>query len=231
LRSVECSGLAAVVGSVDLEHFGEEALRRNLEDIEWLEACARAHHRVLEAVTHFGPVVPMRLAVVFHDDTGVRSMLESRSDGLSAALRRVDGRFEWGVKAYADRQTDERAPDHPRATPGQGGGTAYLLRRRAQLSSRERAQADLAQAAEEVHTTLAGMAVASRRHRPQDRRLSGQASAMVLNGAYLLDEDRSDEFVAVTAAMDDRHPALRLEVTGPWPPYSFATIEDEGLRA
>jgi hypothetical protein len=75
------------------------------------------------------------------------------------------------------------------------------------------------------------MAVASRRHRPQDRRLSGQASAMVLNGAYLLDEDRSDEFVAVTAAMDDCHPALRLEVTGPWPPYSFATIEDEGLRA
>jgi hypothetical protein len=54
---------------------------------------------------------------------------------------------------------------------------------------------------------------------------------MVLNGAYLIDEDRTHEFVAMAAALDDRHPALRLELTGPWPPYSFATIEDEGLQA
>ncbi|HEY1633115.1 MAG TPA: GvpL/GvpF family gas vesicle protein [Acidimicrobiales bacterium] len=231
LRSVECSGLAAVVGSVDLENFGEEALRRNLEDIEWLEACARAHHRVLEAVTHFGPVVPMRLAVVFHDDSGVQSILESRSEGLGSALRRVDGRFEWGVKASEDPEHRDRSPDPPQPTPGQGGGTAYLLRRRVQLSARERAGADLAQAAEDVHTTLAEVAVASRRHPPQDRRLSGQESAMVLNGAYLIDEDRTDEFVAMAAALDDRHPELSLELTGPWPPYSFAIVEDEGLQA
>jgi hypothetical protein len=231
VRSVESSGLAAVVGSVDLEDFGEEALRRNLEDIEWLEACARAHHRVLEAVVRLGSVVPIRLAVVFHDDAGVRSMLESRCQGLSSALRRVDGRFEWGVKAYAAPQHLEPAPDLPQPPSGQGGGTAYLLRRRAQLSAREQAGADLAQGAADVHTRLAAMATASRRHPPQDRRLSGRASTMVLNGAYLLDEDRTEEFVAVATALDDRHPVLRLELTGPWPPYSFATVEDEGPRA
>jgi hypothetical protein len=229
LRSVEGSGLAAVVGSVDLEEFGEEPLRRNLERIEWLEACARAHHRVLEAVSRFGPVVPMRLAVLFHEDSGVRTMLDTRQESLQSALERVDGRFEWGVKAYADSPPQERAPDLPPSPPGLGAGTAYLVRRRAQLSERERAGADVARAAESIHTTLAEVAVASARHRPQDRRLSGQASTMVLNGAYLLDEDRSQEFVAAVAGLGERHRGVRLELTGPWPPYSFATIEDQGL--
>ncbi|HWC38075.1 MAG TPA: GvpL/GvpF family gas vesicle protein [Acidimicrobiales bacterium] len=231
VRSVEASGLAAVVGSVDLEDFGEEALRRNLEDIDWLEACARAHHRVLEAVVQFAPVIPMRLAVVFHDDSGVRAMLENHREGISAALRRVDGRFEWGVKAYAESQRIEPPPDPPESTSEQGRGTAYLLKRRAQLSAREQARADVAQAAEDVHAALAELATASRRHPPQDRRLTRQASAMVLNGAYLLDEERTDEFVAVATDLDDRHPELRLELTGPWPPYSFATLEDEGPSA
>jgi hypothetical protein len=231
LRSVEGKGLAAVVGSVDLEEFGEEALRRNLENIEWLEACARAHHRVLEAVSRIGPVVPMRLAVLFREDSGVQTMLYSSHERLLSALSRVDGRFEWGVKAYADAPPQERAPDLPPSTAEHGAGTAYLLKRRAQLSARERARGDLAQAAEAIHTTLAEVAVASRRHRPQDRRLSGQAATMVLNGAYLLDEDRSEDFVAAVARLDERHRGIRLELTGPWPPYSFAAIEDEGLGA
>ncbi|WP_174530690.1 GvpL/GvpF family gas vesicle protein, partial [Micromonospora maritima] len=72
-----------------------------------------------------------------------------------------------------------------------------------------------------VHAALAGHAVAARRHAPQDRRLSGAATAMVLNGAYLVDRAGLDGFRALAEALADRHPELRLELTGPWPAYSF----------
>jgi hypothetical protein len=46
---------------------------------------------------------------------------------------------------------------------------------------------------------------------------------MVLNAAYLLDAEGEigNRFAAAVAEMASAHPELRMELTGPWPPYSF----------
>ena len=67
------------------------------------------------------------------------------------------------------------------------------------------------------------MAVAARRYRPQDPRLTGRAEEMVLNAAYLVDEAATEAFRRI---VDDGDAALALELTGPWAPYSFATLEE-----
>ena len=43
VRAVASAGLVAVVGTVSLSEFGQEPLQRNLEDLDWLAATARAH--------------------------------------------------------------------------------------------------------------------------------------------------------------------------------------------
>ncbi|TMM16430.1 MAG: gas vesicle protein GvpFL, partial [Actinobacteria bacterium] len=108
-------------------------------------------------------------------------------------------------------------------------GTAYLRRRRAQLSAHERARNAAAMGAEAVHKALSTISEAARRHPPQDERLRGDPSWMILNGAYLVEDNRVDQFVETARALDDEHPGLRLELTGPWPPYSFATVEERGF--
>src|SRR6185503_18837915 len=94
--------LTAAVGTVGLDEFGEEGLRRNLEDLDWLAATARAHDAVIAAIARFGPVVPMRMATVYLDDQRVSKLLEARRDDFVTALRHVTARAELGVKAYAD---------------------------------------------------------------------------------------------------------------------------------
>jgi hypothetical protein len=49
---------------------------------------------------------------------------------------------------------------------------------------------------------------------------------MVLNGAYLLDAGRASEFTEVVESVTAEHAALRADVTGPWPAYSFADRRD-----
>ncbi|MGK5743129.1 GvpL/GvpF family gas vesicle protein [Micromonospora sp. URMC 103] len=218
VRPVRADGLAAVVSGVPLAEYGEEALRRNLEDLAWLERAARAHHRVVDALARAGAVVPARLATVHHDDDRVAASLAARRTELVALLDRLTGRREWGVKGYvvpgATPQVEETAG------PG-GAGAAYLRRRRAQLDAREDGQRVAAAAAAAVHEALARHAVAARRHPPQDRRLSGASTAMALNGAYLVDTEALAGFAGLVEALGARHPELRLELTGPWPPYSF----------
>jgi hypothetical protein len=235
VRTVEAGGLVAVVGAVDLTDFGEEALRRNLEDLTWLEATARRHHAVIDAVARSGAVAPLRLATVYRDDQRVAAMLAERRADFTAALSRVRGRTEWGVKIFARSGAGpgaEPGEDSTGGGSGEGGGTgrpgtAYLLRRKARLSAQREAQRETVNQAEEVHAVLTGLVEAAHRHPPQNPQLSGERAQMVLNAAYLVDAARDDAFATAVSDLGGRHPDLRVDLTGPWPPYSFADAGGE----
>jgi hypothetical protein len=242
VRAVVAGGLAAIAEDVPLDEFGEAALRRNLEDLSWLEAAARAHHRVIDAVAGHGPVVPMRLATVYRTDAGLAAALGERAADFRDALRRTDARQEWGVKVYA-AQPDERsvAPDHgPPPEPGAGArapagaragaqgpadagaGAAYLRRRQSELATQRSAGRAAAAGAEAIHAGLTSLAAGSRLYPPQAPQLTGGRARMIINAAYLVDDERADDFAAAVTSLARRHPEVRLELTGPWPPYSFA---------
>ncbi|RLP91864.1 gas vesicle protein GvpFL [Micromonospora sp. BL4] len=224
VRAVSAAGLVAVVSTAPLDEYGEQPLRRNLEDLAWLERAARAHHGVVEALARRGPVVPARLATVHTDDERVAGSLAARRAELVATLDRLTGRGEWGVKGYLGPGVATASAE----PVGAGGvGTAYLRRRRAQLTAREEGQQAATAAADAVHAALCELAVAGRRHAPQDRRLSGASTPMVLNGAYLVDLVALSGFTDLVDALGARHPEIRLELTGPWPAYSFVAERPE----
>jgi hypothetical protein len=232
VRTIAAAGLTAVAEDVRLAEFGEEALRRNLEDLDWLEATARAHHQVIDAVALQGPLVPMRLATIYSGDAQIAAMLDERGADFREALGRISGRQEWGVKAYANRQPetggDSAAPGP--SSPGTGAGAAYLRRRRDQLTAQRNARQETLASAEMIHAELSRYAAETRLHPPQAPQLTGSKAPMILNAAYLLDSARHEEFAAAVTALAGRHPGLRLELTGPWPPYSFAGAGEEGGR-
>jgi hypothetical protein len=78
--------------------------------------------------------------------------------------------------------------------------------------------------AEMIDRALSGIAVATRRHPGADPRLEGPEKYLVLNAAYLLNVERAGEFTAVTRALARVHDGVRADLTGPWPPYSFADL-------
>jgi hypothetical protein len=223
VRAVTAAGLTAAVETVGLDQFGEEPLRRNLEDFDWLAATARAHDAVISAIAKNGPIVPMRIATVFLDDGRVGELLRAKRDYLVAALDRVTARDELGVKAYADPKVltgDIESSDSDQKL----SGTAYLMRRRRALASQDDAFRIAAAHAERIHAGLLRHAVDGKRKPGSDRRLSGREGWTVLNGTYLVAKDEVDAFRAAVATIERNTPGIELEITGPWPPYSFAGV-------
>ena len=94
VRVAACSGLSMLVSDVSEAQFGEAALRRNLENLDWLDEVARAHHHVIEAARQLFPLLPTRLATVYSSDVAVCAALDERRPALRGALRRVGGRVE-----------------------------------------------------------------------------------------------------------------------------------------
>lgn len=226
--------LTALISEVPASRYGEPALTSHVEDLDWLTDTARAHHRVVEALARVTAVAPLRMGTVASDAAAVRDLLTTNRDRFGRVLERVRGRLEWGAKAYlidtpvdtptgspTDTGTDTRT-DPPTDTVGTGAsgpGTAYLLRKRGQRDRARRALARATERAQRLHELLASHAVAAKTYPPQDPKLAGRPEPMVLNATYLVADSAADRLRAAAASFEADD--LRVELTGPWAPYSF----------
>ncbi|QNP74381.1 GvpL/GvpF family gas vesicle protein [Streptomyces roseirectus] len=221
--------LVAVVSRVPEGDFAEEPLRRHLEDLDWLTATARAHERVVDALTAVTTPLPLRLATVFRDDSGVRVMLEEGEARFRAALERIAGRVEWGVKVYVTPQDAPRAAQAQAQAGAPASGRDYLRRRRQESRSQEEAWQRAERFSERLHDALREHADAVRLRPPQNSPISpdGQhAGQNVFNAAFLVRRELSEGFVETVDATKDEatqdgDPGIRVELTGPWAAYSF----------
>ena len=178
--------------------FTEESLKDALEDLGSLEDIARRHERVLDDALRRGPVVPFRIATLYETREHVREMLAGEHTALVDALRRLRGRAEWGVKAYARRA---EAP---------ASGTDYLARK-----SEHRHAAEAVDAAiDAVHERLRAEASGAVLNPARDR-------GMLLNAAYLVADADVPVFRALVSELSGRH-RIRLQLTGPWPAFPFS---------
>jgi hypothetical protein len=224
LRAVTHEDLQAVVCTVDLGEFGEDALTDHLEDLEWLEEVARRHNEVVWLAAQHATTAPARLVTIFAGDDRVAAMLVQHRDQLTRSLDSVEGCQEWSVKLYAARapvEPEARAP----VSAGAGAGAAYLQRKKAAAQQRRQSSEQSARLAESAYQALASVAVASRRLPAQDPRLTGRSDTMVLNAAFLVPVERREELHAAVAGIDDGGGVVTAEIGGPWPAYSFATLE------
>jgi Gas vesicle synthesis protein GvpL/GvpF len=229
-------GLVALVSLVPKAEFGSDALRRNLNDLEWLERVARAHEAVLEETLELSTLVPLRMCTLYESGESVRRMLERERDDLVDALDALDGRSEWAVKVLADRDKlreaararSDSAGVRQRQLAEHGKGGAYMLRRRFERELRAAAHSLAAEIAGQVHARLQDWAIDAITSRPQNRELSGHQGDMLLNGAYLVERERVGELQELVRELEDDHSELgiRIELSGPWPPYNFVSRGD-----
>jgi hypothetical protein len=225
--------LSAAVSHVRPHEFAADALKRNLEDLAWLERTARAHEAVLARVLTGNAVVPLRLCTIFADENSVRDTLRRERDSLLAALARVRGHAEWSVKVLADPDTLQ----HPRGEPSsvlaradaQAAGRAYFARKKLERVARDDARGMMERVAEETHARLRDQAAAATTLPPQDRQLSGRPGEMILNGAYLVERSSAGKFAALAKELDARHRqiGLALELSGPFAPYNFVPVGNQ----
>ncbi|MET9634557.1 GvpL/GvpF family gas vesicle protein [Lentzea sp. NPDC006480] len=195
-------GLALVVAEVELDLFAGLEFEEAAEDSP-LAVLARYHDSVVRAVFEHEPVLPLRFGTVLESIDAAVRLLGARHEEARAWLDRVDGRREWGVRV----RTAARVPEDLSGL----SGTAYLAQRRRRLTD-----ADVARrGAETLHEALTGRAAEATRR---------DATGLLLDAAYLVDAAAEHDFRAeVERSTADL--GLTAEITGPWPPYSFTTVE------
>lgn len=221
--------LVAVVSPLAPAAADDTALRARLETLAELEVIARAHHVVVAAVAECTPTLPLRLATVHSSDDRVAEVLRREYRRFCETLDRLAGRVEVGVKIYVHHAgtsagalslTEEIGGSAPARV-----GRDYLRYRREQRDRRQQAWHRATTTAEEIDAVLGALAVERRQLRPQSGELSAAPGENVYNAAYLVDAGLAEELVACARRLGADSPHVTIEITGPWPPYSFAGRE------
>jgi hypothetical protein len=227
IHLVRHQDLVAVVSPLAPADADEAALRARLETLAELEAIARAHHGVVAAVAACAPTLPFRLATVHRSDDRVAQLLRREHRDFRETLNRLAGRVEVGVKLYVQHAGASAGAMSVGETTGGSAraGRDYLRYRREQRDRRQHAWRHATTAAEQMDAVLAGLAVDRRQLGAQSAELSAAPRENVFNAAYLVDAGRAEEIAARARRLGAEDPHVTIEVTGPWPPYSFAGSE------
>ncbi|MFI6150844.1 GvpL/GvpF family gas vesicle protein [Streptomyces sp. NPDC051109] len=222
---VAAGGLVALMSAVPADAFDERAMQARLGDLGRLEELARAHHAVVDTAFAEAVLLPLRLATVYLDEQRVAEMILDHRDRFAELLQWLDGHVELGVKVHADpgaaaaaQATGTEATQAAASSPGR----AYLQQRRQKRNSTEDLYRVAGAVADEVTHAARTLATAAVIHRPQQAELSGQNGTNITNHAYLVPADAEERFRQAVHAATRPAAGVRVEVTGPWAPYSFA---------
>jgi hypothetical protein len=228
VRLIGYRNVVAVVSAASPGELDEAALSTRLERLDELEMLARSHDAVVASVCAHAVTLPFRLAIIHRGDAGVVDMLRREYAHLVTKLDRLSGHVELGVKVYIDSTSPSpppRNPDESRGSTDTTSGRRYLQLRKDQQRSRDEAWRLSAAAAAHADAELRMLASAARLHRPHQGQLCPDRGDNLLNAAYLVDVELVDTFTARVRDLDGELLGARVEVTGPWAPYSF--VDDD----
>jgi hypothetical protein len=213
------SGVSLIVSDVPPGIYNAASLEPRLADLDWVAVAGAAHHAVVDALAHAGHVVlPFRLFTIFSRQDAALDTFTATLPAMRRAFDRVRGRQEWVLRIGKPdpARAGARAAD---AAPASGTGflRAKADARREALARAERVRHD-AQAAFDAVAELADAATA----RPVD-----PSGSLLCDGALLVRPSQVDALRDTLTRSAERllQEGCPISLTGPWPPYSFASMD------
>lgn len=219
-----------IVSTVPEREYGEAAIDRGLQNLEWVSRRAVAHEAVVEHFLSAQAVLPMQLFALFTSDERAVEHITGDRRRIARILARIERQLEWGLRLtwdeHAARETIEKKHRGSRAgRAGRAGvrpsGASYLARKR-DLLDVSRVQLKAARAeADRLYKAMAREASDARRRTETEQAAPG--SRLLLDAAFLVPAGRGAAFrtSARRHAKKLGPSGLSVSLTGPWPPYNF----------
>ncbi|HTE86308.1 MAG TPA: GvpL/GvpF family gas vesicle protein [Dehalococcoidia bacterium] len=239
LFAIEGAKLVAAVSRVQRETFSEEGLNELLTDLPRLAPYAIRHEQAIRDLFHAAPaLLPMTFGSVYLSNSRIRRMLAEHATDFRMRLDRLRGRQEWEMKVFqrpaallaaaaasaAQRPEASRPNNVTDATPGPG--KAYLLQRLQERWSVEEAGRMTAAMLRSIQARLATVSSATRIENSEGA--SADNIDLVCRLAVLVPSSRSGDLQTLTDDLQREFEplGLSLELSGPWPAYSFVGGDD-----
>ena len=215
VEALPCAGLVCWASRVEKREFAKN-LASNMENLEWLAGVSVRHQQVVAAIARSHDILPARFGTVFRTPASLTADVERQKALLTRDLKRISGCEEWGVKIFSLRA-------QPQAATGVKSGRGYLQAKAAALHAE--AGRDAGPELQRLLRALGGVAVETA---PGSGAVSRGQRGLQWQGSLLVKRSQRSKLQQLMARFSrDWEGERRLEVSGPWPPYSFVSRQPE----
>lgn len=237
IKCLEFGSFYAIVKFVSPNDFSEENLKNNFGNLLWIDKHAREHILIISELMKKNTVIPFKFGTIFNSEKNLGRFVEDYSVSLKENIINIAGKQEWAVKIYCHRPTLNRQivetnediikfeQEIQKSTPGK----AFLLKRKkTELVEKEveKVMGICGQSGYEKLNEISDMTTLNKTL-PKD--VTERQDDMILNLACLISEDNLNEFNDVIAQHQEkyRNSGLTIEISGPWPSFSFIRIVEK----
>jgi len=231
--------LEAIVSGISFEEFSSEEIQKKAqEDLNWIKEKALAHEKVIEETMRKDDkvlsLIPMRFGTIFKKKAGLEETLNKDYSRLMEVLERIRGKQEWGVKVYLKdrekfeqviKEKNETIKEKEKEIASLPEGMAFFMEEELKEVISREVDNELNDIVEDFFESLGKQAVDLTKCKILGKELTGRREPMVLNAAYLISEEKIEDFKKVAEALNQQIQAngFCLEYSGPWPAYNFTS--------
>lgn len=233
LYFVDHRGLYAVVSKVRESEFGEENLKKNLADLEWLKAKASTHEKVIEEVMKGVCVIPFKFATLFKTESSLKAMLDQHREEFGKNIEYLTGKEEWGVKVYCDMDkfkeniniSDEEVLKIDKEIDCASPGKAFLLKKKKEEVLKASISGRMNERIKYFFERLSQYSVQGRINRLFPKEVTERNDDMILNAAFLVDRNKVAELCKQVEFFKTQYEeaGIDFDLSGSWPPYNFCS--------
>jgi len=228
------NGLYAVVSKVEQREFGEEGLKKNMADFEWVKTKASMHEKIIDQVMANTDVIPFKFGTLFSTDESLKAMLEQYGQEFKAILRKLAHKQEWGFKIYCNPEklkagflsNQEEILEIENEVKTSSVGKGYFLKKKKDQVLERMLNDKINECGQESFELLKELSFEACINRLLPKEVTEREDDMVLNSAFLVDRDEVGDFknMVDTLKMHYEGKGLLIDCTGPWPPYNFCGL-------
>lgn len=221
--------LSAFCTPIDLRRYAQQAVDAHAGDLDWLGSIGYRHQAVMQALMSGGTIIPLRAFSLFGSRQMVESQLRVGREPFLKVLERLDGKQEWTLRVefepqrFSDALTSRvptlRALDQEMksAAPGK----AFLLKRKLEEEKKRASHEAETQVVGEIEQEVLKRLACDTVSESREQRDGGFPQINVL-----INRDEEFRLQELHRELADRYAGegITLAVTGPWPPYTFASV-------
>ncbi|MEO1253901.1 MAG: GvpL/GvpF family gas vesicle protein [Bacteroidota bacterium] len=225
--------LTAAYDRVSEEDFGQKAIKENLQNMDWVNKHVLKHQERLNQLANKHTVIPLKFGSIFKTEESIKKMLSDQKDGFSQLLERFEGKKEWGFKLfYTESKLQNWLKQHTselksveQQLSNLSDGGAFLLKKKHEDLLKRVTKNELNSIREEIYDIVAAITSELIVQKEQDQALTGRKDKNLLNIALLVSQEKKQQLVDKLEKIDQELKAksITVELSGPWPPYSFVT--------
>ncbi len=237
LNCIKHNEFYTVVKLVSNNEFSEDNLKRNLSDINWVDTHAREHISIISLLMEQCTVVPFKLGTIYHTEEGLKKFINEYTDSLIKNLHNIEKKEEWSMKIYCDRhmlskQIDkfsEEAAVMEKQIMASSPGKAFLLKRKKTEFVENEMDRICKKYGQIYYDKFKNLSDSANLNNLIPKEITGRKDTMILNANFLVRKNKAEKFKDMIYKLNkqDENSCLFIDVTGPWPPFSFVSIKEK----